>query len=284
MAKGLFVGCSVVDFTCLVDDFPQPDTKVPALANDIVPGGPALAAAVTFAHLGGDATLATTLGPPGIFRDFLAEDLVRHGVSVQDICNDPEYGTPLSLVVSARRQGTRTIIIGASDGCAKPRDRLDLFTDECDIILLDQYERHFVERHWEAIKGFEGPVVLDGGGWKDWSAEFLRLVDIPIVSEVYCSEGARRVNQMCAELGIRRWAMTRGGDSILWREDDREGEIPALKVKAIDTLGAGDIFHGAFCYSYAESGKFVEALEYANGIAAKSCESLGTRGWMGASG
>ncbi len=280
MARGLFVGCAVIDFTSLVDEFPQPDTKVPAVANDIVPGGPALAAAVTFAHLGGEATLAAALGAPGLFRDFLAEDLARHGVEAQDVCGDPGYGTPLSMVISARRQGTRTIIIGTSDGCARPKDRQYLFQGGHDIMLLDQYERHFVERHREAIQAFEGPVVLDGGGWKDWSPEFLRLADVPIVSEVYCDGGPRAFARMCAELGIRRWAMTRGSKSVLWHEDGRDGEIPALKVEAVDTLGAGDIFHGAFCHAYAEGAGFVESLERANRVAARSCETPGTRGWM----
>ena len=75
MSRALFIGRSVVDITALVEVFPDADSKVKALANDVFAGGSALNAAVVFAFLGGDVTLATSLGAPGVFRDLAAEDL-----------------------------------------------------------------------------------------------------------------------------------------------------------------------------------------------------------------
>nr|WP_281501849.1 PfkB family carbohydrate kinase [Aliiroseovarius sp. F20344] len=85
---------------------------------------------------------------------------------------------------------------------------------------------------------------------------------------------------MCNDLGLSRWAITRGAKGVIWQDGDSSGEIPAVPVAAVDTLGAGDIFHGAFCHAYAETGDFVAALSSANRIAAKSCELAGTRSWM----
>jgi sugar/nucleoside kinase (ribokinase family) len=280
MSRALFIGRSVLDLTALVEDFPGPDGKTKALANDLIPGGSSLNAAVVFSHLGGDATLATSLGAPGLFRTFLADDLARLGVNVEDICTDPSYRLPLSTVVSTRSQGTRMIVNGAGEECARLRGRADLFTDGFDLIQLDQYERHFVAQHHDAIRAFGGPVVLDGGGWKDWSPDFLRLADIPIVSEVFCPDGPRAFAEMCTDLGITRWAITRGARGVVWSDGNNKGEIPALPVEAVDTMGAGDIFHGAFCHAYAATSGFIEALETANRIAARSCESPGTRSWM----
>ena len=282
MSRALFIGRSVVDITALVEAFPGADSKVKALANDVFAGGSALNAAVVFAFLGGDATLATSLGAPGLFRGVAAEDLARRGVEVLDICDDPDYRIPLSTVVSTASTGERLIINGAGDECARFKDVSDSAFTGCDLIELDQYEWPFVSRHADAIRAFAGPVVLDGGGWKDWTPEILDLVDIPVVSEVFHPEGLPGFARMCAERGISRWAMTRGAKGIVWRDGGAEGEIAALPVAVVDTLGAGDIFHGAFCHAFAETGAFAQSLETANRIAARSCASRGTRSWMDA--
>lgn len=280
MSRALFIGRSVLDVTALVEEFPGPDDKAKALANDLIPGGSSLNAAVVFAHLGGHATLATSMGAAGLVRDLVADDLRTHGVNLHDICNSPDYHIPISSVISTRSLGTRMIINDAQDDCSQLKDCRDLFAGDHDLIQLDQYERPFVEKHLEDIRSFDGIVILDGGSWKDWSPDFLRLADIPVVSEVFLPEGPQEFAAMCSDLGLSRWAITRGVDGVIWRDGDMSGEIPALTVSAVDTLGAGDVFHGAFCHGYAETGSFVEALNSANQIAAKSCESTGTRSWM----
>ncbi|MXX90472.1 MAG: hypothetical protein F4213_04475 [Boseongicola sp. SB0677_bin_26] len=282
MSQALFIGRSVLDVTALVADFPGPDGKAKALANDVIPGGSALNAAVTFAHLGGTASLATSLGSPGPMKAFLASDLSARNVTVHDVCNDPDYRIPLSTVVSTRGLGTRMIVNGAGDECEDVHSRNDLILGGADLIQIDQYERHFVAAHSGALQAYEGTIILDGGSWKDWSPDFLRLADIPIVSEVFCPDGPRAFANLCAELGIFRWAMTRGQRGVLWHERGAEGEIPALPIDAVDTMGAGDIFHGAFCHAFLESGSFVEALNAANQLAGRSCTHVGTRSWMDA--
>jgi len=53
---------------------------------------------------------------------------------------------------------------------------------------------------------------------------------------------------------------------------------PAFVVDCVDTTGAGDVFHGAFCYSVIESMPVREALEFSNAMAALNCTALGARG------
>ena len=277
MSRALFIGRSVIDVTSLVEHFPAPDAKVKALANDIVPGGSALNAAVTFAHLGGEAHLASAFGGDGPFRALLFDDLRRHGVTPIDICADPDYRIPISTVVSTRTTGDRMIVNAAGEECSRLRELPGLFDGGYDLIQLDQYERPFVTRHTEMIRAFGGPVILDGGGWKDWSPEYLRLADIPIVSEEFFAGGPDAFAAECAGLKIGRWAMTRGARGVIWQDRGRTGEIPALPVTAVDTLGAGDIFHGAFCHAFMATGEFVAALEHANLVAARFCASPGTR-------
>ncbi|MDE0112891.1 MAG: PfkB family carbohydrate kinase [Albidovulum sp.] len=280
MSRALFVGRSVIDLTSLVEDFPASDSKVKALANDVIPGGSALNAAVTFAHLGGEAHLASSLGNDGPFHSLLYDDLRRYDVTPINICADSKYRIPISTVISTRSSGDRMIINDSGEECIHLRDLPGLLDAGYDLIQLDQYERAFVRRHRDAIRDFKGPVILDGGSWKEWSREYLRLADIPIVSEHFYAGGPDAFAAECAALGIERWAMTRGSRGVIWQDGARRGEIQALEVHVVDTLGAGDIFHGAFCHAFCETSDFVAALERANRCAAHSCNALGTRGHM----
>ena len=270
----------MIDLSSLVETFPGPDGKIKALANDIIPGGSALNASVTFAYLGGEAHLASALGADSSFKTLLFEDLRKFAVTPVNICTDPNYRIPVSTVVSTRSTSERMIINAAGEECSRFNDLSDMIGSGFDLIQLDQYECPFVLAHTQAIRDFNGPVILDGGGWKDCSPDYLRLADIPIVSEQFYAGGPEAFAAECASLGIQRWAMTRGARGVIWKENNQSGEIPALSVTAVDTLGAGDIFHGAFCNIYANTGEFVNALGRANEIAGRSCETPGTRNWM----
>ena len=75
-------------------------------------------------------------------------------------------------------------------------------------------------------------------------------------------------------------AITSGGGAILLREGDRVREIPVERVEAVDTSGAGDVLHGAFCYRRAAGEGIGAALARAAEVASRSCLSFGTRTWM----
>jgi sugar/nucleoside kinase (ribokinase family) len=75
-------------------------------------------------------------------------------------------------------------------------------------------------------------------------------------------------------------AITQGPGPIRWSEGDASGELLPPQAQAIDTLGAGDIFHGAFCHAFAGGQDFRASLEAAAAVASRSTESWGPRGWM----
>ncbi len=76
-------------------------------------------------------------------------------------------------------------------------------------------------------------------------------------------------------------ATTNGADPIAFATVGANGQIPVPGVTVLDTLGAGDIFHGAFCYYFIRNGgHFVKALQDAAIVASGSCAYFGTREWM----
>jgi sulfofructose kinase len=77
---------------------------------------------------------------------------------------------------------------------------------------------------------------------------------------------------------MRVAAMTLGAHGALARCDGRPIYSPAFVVNCIDTTGAGDVFHGAFCYAVLQGMPMRQALDFSNAMAALNCIALGARG------
>jgi sugar/nucleoside kinase (ribokinase family) len=80
------------------------------------------------------------------------------------------------------------------------------------------------------------------------------------------------------QYGMRVAAMTLGAHGALARENGKFYYAPAFVVNCVDTTGAGDVFHGAFCYAVLKAMPMQEALDFSNAMAALNCTALGARG------
>jgi len=158
--------------------------------------------------------------------------------------------------------------------------------NEVSILLVDGHHMSLcktVAAHGRS-RGLD--VVLDAGSWKDGTATLLRSINIAICSNDFRPPGCKNENDVIDFLsayGVQRVAITRGSEPILYRQEEAFGEIPVERVTPVDTTGAGDIFHGAFCYQFLQPGNdFVDALTFAAQVATFSCLHIGTRSWMDA--
>lgn len=272
-----------MDVIGLVDRFPQADEKISARELLLVAGGPALNAAITFAHLGGDATLVSSFGI-GTFATAALAECRAHGVTVIDLAAEHDHPFPVSLVVSASESASRCII---NSPATQPDERLPVCLDppqqQPDIVLLDQFETEAAEALVPRLHESGVPIVLDGGGWKPVSPRFLDLATIPIVSSRFGPPDCRGPDEMAARFERRRfarWAITRGSRGVTFGEAGRVGRVAAVDVEAVDSSGAGDVFHGAFCLAHVSQYPFAEALRFAAAVAARSCRFAGPRTWM----
>jgi len=293
VTKGLFVGLCTKDILYYTDDLPAYNHKSKTEDFAVYIGGPAANAAITYAALGGDATLATCLGDSTESRAMI-EELNGYGVKV---LNYSEYDTvPNTACIVVSSDGKRTILSGQHRFTVNRKYDLSdydfaLFDCNQQEISLDILE---VLDALEYVKGkptVRRPVVLDAGSWKSNMERFLDRADIVVASEDFKDTEGHTIFEMKCNAAHK--AMTRGECSILCRgveaepEDcaDSKGkdtkELPVESVQAVDTLGAGDIFHGAFCYGYFEKGySCEEALRFAGKVASESVKYKGPREWM----
>ncbi|HEY0359661.1 MAG TPA: PfkB family carbohydrate kinase [Mycobacteriales bacterium] len=283
--SGLFVGLSTLDTVYRVAEFPPPDGKVSASTQELAGGGPAANAAVTFAALGGRADLLTALGRHPLAR-LVADELATHGVAVYDSAPEHEYGPAVSSVYVRERDGQRTVVSVNAHGvrATPPRGSTDLVANAA-VLLVDGHHPELALASARAAHAHGVPVVLDAGSWKDVLTELLPLVDYAVCSAGFRVPGHGDTVGAVRAAGVAAVAITAGPGPVRWRYAEVDGTAPVPSVAAVDTLGAGDVFHGAFARAVArrrpvDAAGFAAALTFAAEVAALRCATPGPRTWL----
>lgn len=282
---GLFVGLTTVDLQYLVERFPKSNTKIESLRFTVQPGGPAFNAATTFSYLGGSARLVTVVGK-GHFRNVVESDAKIWGVEIHDAASEICNALPISAILTEETNGNRTIV--NSPRIQPNLDDLEEFdgdslTAGVGVILVDGF---YIELAFEALKSIqvtETLTVLDAGRWRPGIERILPKVTTAICGEHFAPPGVSSLDQVVEYLhsfGIPNVAITCGERPIIYSDERGHGTLPVPAVPVVDTLGAGDIFHGAYCYFLLSEKSFTEALQKAAEVASRSCCSFGTREWM----
>jgi sugar/nucleoside kinase (ribokinase family) len=287
----LAVGLCTVDVVYAVDRPPGPDEKVVARSQQIAAGGPATGAAVTVAALGGASTLVTALGRHPLAA-FAAGEVGSRGVVVLDAAPDRTDPPALSSAVVAA-DGRRSVVsVNAAGSRVEPPSELTTLARGAAALLIDGHHADLALAAAAGAAAGRRPVVLDGGSWKPALADLLPLVDIAVCSAVFRAPGAGSVEESAAILRdahrVPFVAVTAGPAPVRWWSRQGSGEVRVPTVHAVDTLGAGDAFHGAVAYAVANScpgspvpeEAAVAALEYAAEVAVIRCQTAGPRAWL----
>lgn len=284
--KGAFVGLTTVDMIFGFDTYPSEDTKNAARQYSIAAGGPASNAAVVFSYLGGEAHLISSLGKNRI-SDIARKDLARHGVRHTDITGNSEREPVLSAVAIAESSGSRTIFTSPFiDDVTGPfgREEASAYVDGIDILLLDGHQMKLATSIARQAKEDGVAVVLDGDLYRKNMEEVLPFVDIAIFGKSFTvpsTTSNRGAFEYFQSFGVKHVIATNGEKPIEFISDGVLGSVGINEVSVVDTLAAGDFFHGAFCYSYSISRDIQRALKFASGVATRSVTKFGTRDWMG---
>jgi sugar/nucleoside kinase (ribokinase family) len=277
----VFIGRTTVDAVYWLDRLPDEDTKVFARAFRAAPGGPACNAAITCALLGGRATLVSALGT-GPFADLVRVELDRRGIHLIDLADGTVYETPLTTVLVSAANSTRTIVNPpmATEVFAAIRPKWDARWGEPPrVALIDGFHIAETLPLLRASRDAGCLLVLDGGSWKPGTEELAPLLTAAICSERFAAPGSAANPELAlswfADRGVPHVAVTRGPRSILALNQGRRLEIEITPIAAVDTLGAGDVLHGAFSHFFALSADFESSLRRASEVATRSCQGMG---------
>lgn len=278
--NGLFFGLITIDLHFFADHFPDENSKTKAQRFDSYIGGPATNAAITFQHLGGKAQLVTAVGQNS-FRSMIYDRIRQYDLETIDLKESEKTEPIFASILTNESSGSRTIFSYHPPQVNRMAEFKNLSNYE--FVLFDGfYINSAIPLAKECTKrGIQ--TILDGGSWKKGTDELLNYIDYAICSEDFMPPGVVHPEDVTAYLlknGVQKAAITRGEKSIIVNEGEVNCLVEIPKVNVIDTLGAGDIFHGAFCFYFAKTRQFKLSLEKAAEIAAISCTYRGPRTWM----
>ncbi len=280
--KALFLGRSTIDHTYLLDAYPQENTKVFAEEYLRQYGGPALNAAITFNLLDSGAGLVSYFGNGSSMIKAKEELKSRYGIDIVDLVEDKGYQLPENSIFVCRNSGTRTVVNPPRQYYDEDVSYENLNLADASVILLDGFVfSDKLKRELLELKRNGTKIVLDSGSWKDETMSILDTVNIAICSSGFVMPG-RDTDQtvsLMLDKGVDFIALTDNEKDIRIYDGDGMAKIPVPQVDAVDTLGAGDVLHGAFCYYLTEGFNNTEALRRAAIIASGSCCYFGTHTW-----
>jgi sulfofructose kinase len=279
--KILCAGIAVQDIVMRVEHFPAPGAKVSASEFIITGGGCAANAALAVARLGGRAAFAGPLGgeADAVSSRILA-DLEAEGVDCAGVKRVASGSASVSLIL-LDGAGEKTIATRRGAGLSQvlPDDAHALVKD-ADAVLVDNRFPEFVTAVGYAAQARKIPLVVD--------LDLATRPDDPLFAlgtHVIASAEALRgttglddngtaLERMAAHVA-GFLAVTDGANGVIWLEDGKLRHRPAFGVKVVDTLAAGDAFHGAFTLALAEGRQIVDALRFASATAALKCTHFG---------
>jgi sugar/nucleoside kinase (ribokinase family) len=281
---GVFVGLATLDVIHRIAKAPAVNQKITSSAQFVAAGGPAANAAVTFAALGGDAILVTALGDDPV-AELVRADLAVYGVRVVDAAAGTTQAVPVSAVSVVESTGDRSVVSldAVNSEVPSPGDLADLVAD-ADVVLVDGHHPLIARaavRH-AAARGMT--LVVDAGRWKPVMSDIVPYATDMVCSNDFRMPGADNPASTAAALvrsGVRTVVTTHGGDPVEWWSDGASGSVPVEPVVVVDTLGAGDAFHGAYAYFTTQDVSSVaERIDRSARVAALRCSVVGPRAWL----
>lgn len=285
MARVICIGHSALDRVFTVDAWPASSAKVAAKAFVEAGGGMAANAAVAVARLGGEAAFWGPVGDDGV-ADVMSAHLRTAGVDIRNLRRFAGLQSSTSAILLDAR-GERLIVSYRGTALEAPADWLPL--DElraCGALLADVRWPQGALAALRAARGAGIPAILDGD-----TAERATLCSLSAAAEyavfseagLACFAGPGDTEaglRHALALGARLAAVTLGERGVCWIEAGQtEGlrRLPAFKVAVLDTLAAGDVFHGALALMLAEGRTPADALHFASAAAAVKCSRPGGR-------
>jgi sugar/nucleoside kinase (ribokinase family) len=278
-------GIAVLDVVFRVEKFPVPEAKTQASAFMFISGGCAANASVAIARLGGRAHFAGPLGGPAGLEpmgDRIIAALKEEGVDVSGCVRVAGLASSISAIC-IDATGERAIVNYRDNRLSAARaDDPAAIVASADAVLADNRFPEFSLPICRAARSRGIPVVLDAdrptratdallgtATHVIFSAEGLRAT----AATDDLAAGLERIAATCRGF----LAVTDGPNGVLSiaPETHKPQDMAAFPIAPVDTLGAGDVFHGAFALALAEGRDEAAGLRFAAAAAAIKCTRFG---------
>ena len=278
------IGQNATDTLILVSKFPAYAGKVAFDQEILSPGGQVASALVTCAKLGLRVKYIGTVGDDERGKIQL-DSLNGSGIDLSDVEVRKNCPNQTAYILIDRTTGERTVLWQRHD-CLRldPTSITEQKITAGKLLHIDAHDTAAVAKASEIARRHHIPVTVDVDTIYHGFDRVLPHVDYMVASSEFPVQWTnerdpfRALEMIQEEFHIPVAAMTLGAHGALARIHGRFVYSPAFVVNCVDTTGAGDVFHGAFCYAVLQNMPMRETLEFSNAMAALNCTALGARG------
>jgi sulfofructose kinase len=278
------VGLNATDTLILVPRVPAYAGKEPFVDEMYSPGGQVASAMVACAKLGMRTKYIGTVGDDERGR-IQIESLQGTGINLDHVQVRKGCANQSAYIVIDQSTGERTVFWRRSD-CLRldPSEITPEMITNARLLHIDGHDTAAVGRAAAIARHHNIPVTVDVDTVYHGFDKVLQNVDYLITSSEFpvrwTGEGDpfRALIMIQEEYGMKVAAMTLGSFGSIARMDGKFCYSPAFVVNCVDTTGAGDVFHGAYCYGVLEGLSLRDTLDLSNAMAALNCTAIGARG------
>jgi ribokinase len=274
------IGQCSIDYISVMDEFPMENTKLEITPYKIFGGGPVATALVTLSRFGVKTKFM------GVISDddaglMIKEGLIKEGVDVLHIIEVPNKRSQTAFILVNKHNAKRTIF------WSKPTAIIENIFLPLDFIIgsallhLDGFMFDISMSAALIARKNQIPIMIDIGSFSEQRYEIVKISDYVVCSEIFSnvfSDGdhEKTIKKLIGN-GSKIATVTLGTRGSLTAVDNKIIHQPAYSVAAVDTTGAGDVFHGAYIYGIINKWDIVDTLKLAASSAALKCLKLGGR-------
>lgn len=280
--KIVCIGNASYDITMPVSQYPEENTKIRVPEMIECGGGPASNAAYLLGKWNTDVYFLGIVGNDS-HGNWIKKELNNMGVHVDYLEINPKYKTPASYIIASSAKGTRTVL---THRMPMEMKKVSL-SFAPDYILLDGQEYTMSKK---LLKEYPNAVsIIDAGRNEKEVLELCSICNYVVCSKYFAEQVTDKKFDFTKNETIREIYLTLKqmfpGKIIVTLEErgslyEKDGVIkimPSIKVKPVDSTGAGDIFHGAFVYGLMKRYDIEKILKIANVAGALSTQKIGGR-------
>jgi len=276
------LGQSSLDSLAVVEVYPSVDTKQEVIEWQEQCGGPTATALVTLSRLGVPCRFLGVIGED-YAGEKIMQSLEKEHIDISGIVKRGNAVSQSAFIAIEKATAKRTIFWRRPSGEALKRTEIgDDFLKGADLLLLDGLMQEASIYAAEQAKEQNIPVMLDAGRKRPGMIDIAKLSDYVVASGEFAKdygwdlsqEGLTRQKE---KLGPKVLSVTLGEQGSVTVSDSIFFHVPAFNIKAIDTTGAGDVFHGAYIYGLLHGWPLKDTLIFASAVSAIKCTQIGGR-------
>ncbi|MBT3877744.1 MAG: sugar kinase [Candidatus Scalindua sp.] len=276
------LGQCCIDYLGVVEQYPDVNAKEEVNNLTVQGGGPVATAMVTLSRLGASTSFIGKISDD-YFGSLIKDGLTNESVNIDHLVVEQDKRSQFAFIIIEKGSGKRTVLwSGANVTPLRLKEINRGVIDTAKVLLLDGLMKESSMIAAQYARDARVKIVVDAGSMREGALALINMSDYFIASEDFARQYSRAndpkaIAMELLGLGAKTVIVTLGEKGSICVTPEKYFYQPAFKVKAVDTTGCGDVFHGAFIFGLLQKWDLNETMRFASATAALKCREIGGR-------